>query len=69
MIVLRVAGQAPEDVLVQIRLLALRFPGDHTLRIEVADTASLTLGDRWRYDGSPTCLAALGDFGRAGLTV
>lgn len=45
-----------------IALIALRHPGDHELTL-LAGQRRLTLGPDWRYDGSPVCMAALGEFG------
>lgn len=63
MIVLRVPGAAPaSEVLTQLRLIALRFPGDQPLAVAAAGRR-LTLGRDWTVDGTPACLAALGEFG------
>lgn len=62
MIELRVLPDAAAEVLTQIKLMALRFPGDHDLRLLVASKA-LVLGPEYRYDASPACLAALSEFG------
>lgn len=66
MIVLKVDGaQSWEEFsgsMQQIKLMVLRFPGEHDLRIE-ADAGSLTLGPEHRYDGSQEFLSQLGEFG------
>lgn len=48
--------------LAAIKLIALRHPGEYELTVLVA-RRRLKLGPEWRYDGSPVCLAALGEFG------
>lgn len=69
MIVVRLPEQTPVDTLKQIKLIATRFPGETALEIVTANPGAgqsdlrLTLGHRWRYDASPACLAALGEFG------
>lgn len=62
MIVLRIDPEAPSTVIGELRLIALRYPGDVPLTVLAGDR-QLTLGDAWRYDGQPACLAALGEFG------
>jgi hypothetical protein len=65
-IVLRVPGGASADVLQQIKLAAKRFPGPHTLCLDVQagyTTRRVTLGPDWRYSDSEGCLAALSEFG------
>lgn len=79
MIELRVCAGAEARVLDQVKLMALRFPGEHVLKIVVeapkrslrepmAVSGTLTLGPEWRFDGSGPCLAALREFGDAELT-
>lgn len=67
-IVLRVqGGVTAAGALTQIKLAATRFPGEMRLAIEVCHgeerITTITLGPEWGYDGSPACLAALGEFG------
>lgn len=68
---------AEENVIAQVKLIALRFPGEHVLRLiaepwppgsigagmGIPQPRTLTLGPEWRYDASGPCLAALGEFG------
>lgn len=65
------AGADAVAVLTQVKLAAKRFPGHHRLKLIVAmangEERHVTLGREWRYDGSPACLAALSEFGRAGM--
>lgn len=71
MIILNVrAGLDAAEGLKQIKLLAMRFPGEEELSLVVHPPASvdgdprvLTLGEAWRYDDSPACRAALSEFG------
>lgn len=64
MIVLAVQpGLAAAGGLLQMKLVASRFPGGHGLTVRVGDRR-LTLGREWGYDASPACLAALSEFGR-----
>lgn len=77
MIELRVAaGAAAASSLTQVKLIATRFPGEHELAVIVSREQPvddgpgefvLTLGREWLYDGSPACMAALNEFGVAGL--
>jgi hypothetical protein len=79
MIELRVCAGAEARVLDQVKLMALRFPGEHVLKLVVeapkrsrrewpVATRTLTLGPEWRFDGSPACMAGLGEFGDVELT-
>ncbi len=70
MIVLTVAPEAvAADVLTQVKLAALRFPGRERLQIVVlsprqgGDRRAVRLGRRWSYELSEACLAALREFG------
>jgi hypothetical protein len=72
MIVLQIDGGADaEVVLTQVKFAAKRFPGRHRLKLVVAmangEERRVTFGWDWRYDASPACLAALAEFGRAGV--
>lgn len=62
MIVFRIGPGAAADVLAHLRIIALRHPGDHAL-IVLAGQRRIALGPAWSFSGSPTCLAALGEFG------
>lgn len=66
MIVLKPRDDAPAESLHQIRLMALRFPGDVELQI-VVQSGTLTIGDR--VDGSDALLAALREFGEVEVLV
>jgi hypothetical protein len=61
-IVLRCAPDAPADLLKHLRIIALRHPGPHGLVVLTADRR-VELGPAWSFSASPTCLAALGEFG------
>ena len=67
-------GADAAAVLTQLKLAALRFPGDQRLKIVVlrpwhgGERRTVMLGRTWRYDGSAACLAALGEFGRVEVT-
>ena len=57
-------GADAAATLEQVKLAALRFPGEHALEARVPTRRGLRrlrLGER--YDGSAACLAALGEFG------
>lgn len=62
MIVLRIVAGAAAETLRELRLVALRYPGDQTL-VVLAGDRRITLGPAWECDGQPACLAALGEFG------
>lgn len=75
-------GLEAAAALTQVKLCASRFPGTHELVIVVheptpapeerasgPEVRRLTLGEPWRYEASPACLAALNEFGRAVVTV
>lgn len=63
------AGVEAAQALTQIKLAALRFPGERALTVVVhasyrAEPLRMVLGSEWRYDGSPACVSALSEFGR-----
>lgn len=63
MIVLRLTrGTRPFVPAQTIAQIATRFPGHEPLQILVGER-SLKMGAAWRYDASPACLAALGEYG------
>lgn len=55
-------GPAAETVAV-IKAIAVRFPGEHEL-VVIADGHKLRLGQEWRFDASPACVAQLAEFGQ-----
>lgn len=73
MIVLRmIAGHNAAEALMQIKLIATRFPGKYALAIHVRTPdqlirsekgRQLILGPDFRYSASDACLAALREFG------
>jgi hypothetical protein len=69
MIVLEAAAEMTMADLREIKLLATRFQGHETLRLDVRaadgeECRGLTLGPAWRYKPSAACLAALEEYGR-----
>lgn len=72
-----VAGHNAAEALTAIKLMAKRWPGTHELTLLVSTpddllrgqvTRRLALGDRWLYDGSAACLAALRRYGTPEVT-
>lgn len=62
MIDLIVPGDASPEVLKQLRLMSLRFGGEHDLAVHVGGR-TLRYGPEHRLDGSRACLSALREFG------
>lgn len=73
MIELRVErGRAAAASLLSVKRLAWEHPGEHELNVVVGHPHGgpdlrLTLGEEWRYSGTPACLSALAEFGETTL--
>jgi hypothetical protein len=57
--------------LLAVKMLSWDHGGTHELQMVAAKPSGgelrLTLGDEWRYSGTPQCLAALAEFGEVAL--
>jgi hypothetical protein len=56
-------GASAADAMRTLRVTAEEHPGSHPLTVKAGER-TLSLGETWRYSGSPECLAKLGRFGR-----